>query len=70
MAKKGGFADLIAHLRTLRKCLTPKEMAVLLHKHPETIYKMIKKGFPAFRDGRRLKLDPCKVADWLEKRRA
>ena len=63
-----GHDDLIAHLRRIRRCLTTRELSLLLRKHPETIYRMVASGFPAIRDGGRWKFDSLKVADWLEKR--
>jgi excisionase family DNA binding protein len=65
---KGGREDLILHLRRARRLLTTRQVAVLLGKHQETIYRMIASGFPAVRDGCRWKFDSSKVADWLERR--
>ena len=60
--------DLITYLRKVRRCLTTKELSLLLRKHPETIYRMVDAGFPAIRDGQRWKFDSLQVAHWLEQR--
>lgn len=60
--------NLASRLRCLHRLLTTAEVAHILNKHPETIYRMIRNGFPATRDGNRWKIDPCKVADWIEQR--
>ncbi len=60
-----------ARLRGIRHYITPKELAFLLHIHRETVYRKIKSGMPAHRDvdaqgrGRRLKIYPPEIADWL-----
>lgn len=60
--------DIVAYLRRIHRYLTTKEVSIILRKHPETIYKLIKLGFPAIRDGSRWKHDSCRVADWIEER--
>jgi hypothetical protein len=68
--------DMDARLRSIRRYITPRELAALLHWHPETVYRKIKAGMPADRDvdaqgrGRRLKIYPPQVADWLRRCRA
>ena len=60
-----------ALLRGIRRYITPKELAELLHWHTETVYRKIKAGMPADRvvdaqgRGRQLKIYPPQVADWL-----
>jgi hypothetical protein len=60
-----------ALLRGIRRYITPRELAELLHWHPETVYRKIKAGMPADRvvdaqrRGRQLKIYPPQVADWL-----
>jgi excisionase family DNA binding protein len=61
--------DIIAKLRRMPGLLTAREVAKVTHKHPETIYTMLRrKQIPAFRDGSRWKVDPNELADWLERR--
>jgi hypothetical protein len=63
--------DMDARLRSIRHYITPRELSALLHWHPETVYRKIKSGMPADRDvdaqgrGRRLKIYPPEIADWL-----
>jgi hypothetical protein len=63
--------DMDARLRSIRRYITPRELAALLHWHSETVYRKIKSGMPATRDvdaqgrGRRLKIYPPEIADWL-----
>jgi hypothetical protein len=63
--------DMDTRLRSMRRYITPRELAALLHWHPETVYRKIKAGMPANRDvdaqgrGRRLKIYPPEIADWL-----
>lgn len=63
--------DMDARLRSIRRYITPKELAALLHWHPETVYRKAKEGMPVDRDigpdgrGRRLKIYPPEIADWL-----
>lgn len=60
-----------ARLRSIRRYITPKELAALMHWHPETVYRKAKEGMPVDRDigqdgrGRRLKIYPPEIADWL-----
>jgi len=61
--------DLAAKLRRMPGLLTPREAARLMHKHPETLYRMIaSKRIAAIRDGSRWKIDPNEVAKWIEQR--
>ena len=63
--------NLISYLRGLNRFLTAPETAKLLHCHLETLYLKIKnEGFPATRDVGRWKIDPHRLADWIEKRSA
>jgi excisionase family DNA binding protein len=63
--------NLISQLRSLHRFLTAKEVAKLLNCHTETIYKKIKhQGLPTTRDVGRWKIDPHRLADWIEKRSA
>jgi hypothetical protein len=63
--------DMDARLRSIRRYITPRELAALFHWHLETVYRKIKSGMPAHRDvdahghGRRLKIYPPEIADWL-----
>ena len=63
--------DMDALLRGIRRYITPRELAELLHWHPETVYRKIKAGMPADRvvdaqgRGRQLKIYHPQVADWL-----
>jgi hypothetical protein len=63
--------DMDARLRSIRRYITPRELAALFHWHPETVYRKIKAGLPADRvvdehgRGRQLKIYPPQVADWL-----
>jgi hypothetical protein len=62
--------DMDARLRSIRRYITPSELATLLHWDIGTVYRKIKAGMPADRDvdaqgrGNRLKIYPPKVADW------
>jgi hypothetical protein len=62
--------DMDARLRSIRRYITPKELAALLHCHIGTVYRKIKSGMPADHDvdpqghGRRLKIYPPQYADW------
>jgi excisionase family DNA binding protein len=61
--------DLVGFLRRLRRLLAPKEVAVLLGKHRESIYDLIhEKRLPAILDGNRWKIDPAALADWIDER--
>jgi excisionase family DNA binding protein len=56
-----------AYLRGLRELLTVKMAAKILARHPETIYRLIDhEGLPAEKHGRRWKIDPILLANWLE----
>jgi hypothetical protein len=63
--------DMDTRLRSIRRYITPRELAALLHWHPETIYHKIKAGMPADRlfDSlgrvRQLKIYPPQIADWM-----
>jgi len=64
--------DMDTRLRSIRRYVTPRELAALLHWHVETLYRKIKVGMPVDHEvnidgnGRLLKLYPPKVADWLQ----
>ncbi|HEX4066995.1 MAG TPA: hypothetical protein VHZ09_13320 [Acidobacteriaceae bacterium] len=63
--------DMDARLRGIRRYISAKELAALLHWHVETLYKKVKQGLPVDRDigpdgrGRTLKFYSPQVADWL-----
>jgi hypothetical protein len=63
--------DMDARLREIRRYITPRELAAILHWHVETVYRKVKEGMPADHDvdqfghGRRLKIYPPRIADWL-----
>jgi hypothetical protein len=62
--------DMDARLRSIRRYITPRELAALLHWDIGTVYRKIKAGMPADRDvdaqgrGNRIKIYPPQVADW------
>jgi excisionase family DNA binding protein len=59
--------SIIEYLRNQRELWTIKRAARALAHHPETVYTLIKNnGLPATKDGRRWKIDPIRLADWLE----
>ena len=64
--------DMDARLRSIRRYVTPRELAALLHWHVETIYRKAKCGMPvdyevdADGNGRLIKIYPPKIADWLQ----
>src|ERR1039457_2002706 len=46
--------------------LTVSEVAKILRKHPETVYRHIRKDkLPSIKDGRRRKIPPSGLADWI-----
>lgn len=63
--------DMDTRLRSIRRYISPKELAALMHWHQETVYRKAKQGMPVDRDigpdgrGRRLKIYPPKIAEWL-----
>lgn len=57
--------DMEARLRSIRRYITAKELAALMHWHPETVYRRIKSGMPVDRDGRSVKIYPPEIADWF-----
>lgn len=63
--------DMDTRLRGIRRYITPKELAALMHWHLETVYRKVRGGMPVDRDvdeegkGRRLKIYPPEIADWL-----
>lgn len=63
--------DMDTRLRSIRRYITAKELAGLMHWHLETVYRKAKEGMPVDRDtgpdgrGRRLKIYPPEIADWL-----
>jgi predicted DNA-binding transcriptional regulator AlpA len=60
--------NLIAYLRSLKRLLSSREVSELLHIHQETLYRMVKKGFPCLRIDGRLKFQGNSIADYLERR--
>jgi excisionase family DNA binding protein len=48
--------------------LTPKQLALLIGKHYQTVYDCARQGtIPHTRLGSHLSFDPHTVADWLER---
>ena len=63
--------NVLAYLERLPRYLAVSEVAKLLRKHSETIYRHINEdGLPAIKDGRRWKIDSAALADWYRKRTA
>ena len=58
--------SVIAYLRSLRRTVTVKEAAKIIARHPETFYRLIATGLPAAKSGRTWRIDPIRLADWLE----
>jgi hypothetical protein len=64
-----------ARLRSIRRYITPRELAALLHWDLATVYRRIKAGMPVDRDvdsqGRegRIQIYPPQIAAWLRRRR-
>lgn len=60
-------ASISSYLRSLRRELTVKETARILARHPETVRIMIATaGLPAVKRGRTWRIDPIRLADWLD----
>lgn len=59
--------DLPDALRKQRSLLSVRDLARLKRRHPESIRRMVRKGYPHIRDGRQIFFDPLKVADEIEK---
>ena len=56
-------------LRTRTALLTLNDLADILTRHPQTLYKACRAGkMPHIRDGGRIKFDPLRIADYLESR--
>lgn len=56
---------------SMRRLLTVRDIACLLHCHPETVYRQIRtEDLPAKRHGNRWKFDPVEIANWLQQRTA
>jgi len=56
-----------AYLRSLRRELTIKDTARILARHPETVRIMVSTlGLPATKRGGSWRVDPIRLADWLE----
>jgi len=56
-----------AYLRGLRRELTVKETSKILARHPETVRIMIATaGLPAVKRGKSWRIDPIRLADWLD----
>lgn len=58
--------SIIAYLRSLRRYLEAKEAAKLIGCHRESFYILISNGLPAEKRGRRWRIDPIRLAAWLE----
>jgi len=59
--------SIVAYLRSLRRELTIKETARILARHPETVRTMITTvGLPAVKRGGSWRIDPIRLASWLE----
>lgn len=58
--------SIIMFLRGLRRMLTVKEAARILGRHRETVYEWIAAGLPATKQGRTWRIDPIRLAAWLE----
>lgn len=59
--------SIVAYLRSLRRELTIKDTARILARHPETVRMMIvTSGLPAVKRGKSWRIDPIRLADWLE----
>jgi excisionase family DNA binding protein len=60
---------IVAWLREQNGYWSVAQVARLLKKHPETVYGLISEDdLPAVKDRRRWKIDPKRLADWLEAR--
>jgi excisionase family DNA binding protein len=58
--------NVLDYLERLNRYLTVKEAAKILRKHPETIYRHIKKdGMPSIKDNQRRKIPSSGLADWI-----
>lgn len=61
--------SVLASLRLQRAYLSVSQVSRLLGRHRETVYILISAdGLPAVKDKRRWKVDPIRLADWLEMR--
>ena len=59
--------SIIVFLRNLRRLLTVGDVAKILSRHPETVYGWIAAGgLPASKQGRTWRIDPIRLAAWLE----
>jgi excisionase family DNA binding protein len=57
----------VQKLRSITGFLSPKQLAVIIGSHYQTIYGWAREGtIPHTRLGARLRFDPVTVADWLE----
>ena len=56
-----------AYLRGLRRLLSTREVAAILGRHQETILFWIgTKNLPATKQGRTWRIDPVRLAAWIE----
>ncbi len=63
--------SLTSILRKNTSYLTVKQVAQVLGKHPQTLYKRLREEptyLPHIVDGDRLRFDPHAIADWIEAR--
>lgn len=59
--------SIVAYLRGLRRELSIKDTARILARHPETVRMMIlTAGLPAVKRGKSWRIDPIRLADWLD----
>ncbi len=74
-AQHQGGEDMDARLRSIRRYITPRELAALLHWDLSTVYRRIKLGMPVDRDvdsqgcEGRIQIYPPQIAAWLRRRR-
>jgi len=60
-------ASIGAYLRSLRRELTVRDTSKILARHPETVRIMIAtEGLPATKRGGSWRIDPIRLADWLD----
>lgn len=56
-----------AYLRGLRRLLSTREVAAILGRHQETVlFWIANKNLPAIKHGRTWRIDPVRLAAWIE----